>query len=209
MHSPLLLGRGPAECICNLQLQPSHSDPQLPLWAGRLQGAFAIWNCSRATYECTTSAADRPAIAAEILQLQPRFCNCSRNSAIAAERCSAAVPDCKCTLQALRPREGWGSEWLGCNFRLQMHSAVSPPTRVLPCRFYPDRPRTQRKAERSGLHIVHLHSGIAGQPSLATPRAHRGVRITSSRRVRFPAGNQTCKLAHSSASSQVWLEGGC
>ena len=97
-------------------------------WAGRLQGAFAIGIAA----EPPTNAADRPAIAAEILQLQPRFCNCSRNSAIAAERCSAAIPDCKCTLQALRPREGWGSEWLGCNFRLQMHSAVSPPTRVLP-----------------------------------------------------------------------------
>ena len=51
-------------------------------WAGRLQGAFAIWNCSRATYECSGPSCNcsrDSAIAAE------RFCNCSRDSAIAAE----------------------------------------------------------------------------------------------------------------------------
>jgi len=94
VHSPLL-GRGPAECICNLQLQPSHSDP-----TSLGQGDCRVHLQSGIAAEPPTNAADRPAIAAEILQLQPRFCNCSRNSA---------------------------SVWLGCNCRLQLHSAGPPP----------------------------------------------------------------------------------
>ena len=76
----------------------------LSSWADVLQSAFAIcncsrairiqlpsgretagcicnWNCSRATYECSGPSCNcsrDPAIAAEILQLQPKFCNCSR-----------------------------------------------------------------------------------------------------------------------------------
>ena len=176
MHS-LLLGRRPAECICNLQLQPSHSDP-----TSLGQGDCRVHLQSGVAAGPATNAADRPAIAAEILQLQPRFCNCSRNSAIAAERCSAAIPDCKCTLQALRPREGWGSEWLGCNFRLQMHSAVSPPK----LGFYPDRPsaaesRAQRKGGSGGSPpgspwAEGLHSAFAfWNCSRAYPTSSRGV----------------------------------
>jgi len=201
VHSPLL-GRGPAECICNLQLQPSHSDP-----TSLGQGDCRVHLQSGIAAEPPTNAADRPVIAAEILQLQPKFCNCSRNSAIAAERCSAAIPGCKCTLQALRPREGWRSEWLGCNFRLQMHSAVSPPKGFTPTG------RAQRKAERSGRggpgglppaplgrRACIVHSGIAAEP---TPRAPRGVRVTSSRRVRVPHRKpnlQTCALQRKFAS---------
>ena len=65
-----------------------------PPWAEVLQNAFAICNCSRAIRiqgDCKvhlrfaqppTNAAGHPAVAAEILQLQPRFCNCSRDSAV-------------------------------------------------------------------------------------------------------------------------------
>ena len=81
MHS-LLLGRRPAECICNLQLQPSHSDP-----TSLGQGDCRVHLQSGVAAGPATNAADRPAIAAEILQLQaeilqlqPRFCNCSRVS---------------------------------------------------------------------------------------------------------------------------------
>ena len=69
MHSPPL-GRGPAECICNLQLQPSHSDP-----TSLGQGDCKVHLQSGIAAEPPTNAAGHPAIAAEILQLQPRFCN--------------------------------------------------------------------------------------------------------------------------------------
>ena len=133
MHSPLL-GRGPAECICNLQLQPSHSDP-----TSLGQGDCRVHLQSGIAAEPPTNAADRPVIAAEILQLQPKFCNCSR-------------------------------EVLGCNSRLQMHSAGPPPKRRLEvgmarlqfqianalCSlaaqgFYPDRPSAaESRAQRKG-----------------------------------------------------------
>ena len=125
MHSPLL-GRGPAECICNLQLQPSHSDP-----TSLGQGDCRV--------HLQSGIAAKPPIRMQrtVLQLQPRSCNCSRDPAIAAEilqlqprgarlqfqianalcrlsaqgegggpNGSAAITDCKCTLQALRPRGG-------------------------------------------------------------------------------------------------------
>ena len=56
----LPLGRETAGCICNLELQPSHL---------------------RATYECSGPSCNcsrESAIAAEILQLQPRFCRPGR-----------------------------------------------------------------------------------------------------------------------------------
>jgi hypothetical protein len=62
---PLPGGRMPAECICNLQLQPSICN-----WATEhLQLQPNICNCNRAS-----------AVAAEHLQLQPNICNCSGTS---------------------------------------------------------------------------------------------------------------------------------
>ena len=129
VHSPPL-GRGPLQnafAICNCSSEPFGSNF---LWAGRLQGAFAIWNCSRATYECSgpscNCSRDEPrfcncsrdsAIAAEILQLQPRFsaiaaeilqlqiaialCRPSAQGKAGGRNGSAAVSDCKCTLQSV------------------------------------------------------------------------------------------------------------
>ena len=58
VHSPLL-GRGPAECICNLQLQPSHSDP-----TSLGQGDCRVHLQSGIAAEPPTNAAGHPAIAA-------------------------------------------------------------------------------------------------------------------------------------------------
>ena len=38
-----------------------------------------------------------------------------------------AIADCGCTMQAARPKEGLGPEWLVCNCGLRMHHAGSPP----------------------------------------------------------------------------------
>ena len=95
-------GELPAECICNLQLQPDDlgSNPSLGRNACRvyLQSAIAIgrswleplpsppWGEMPA--ECICNLQLQPSIcnwAAEHLQLQPNICNCSRTSAIAAE----------------------------------------------------------------------------------------------------------------------------
>ena len=135
----LPLGRETAGCICNLELQPSQS---------------------QATYECSGPSCNSNCSRA-------RSCNCSRDSAIAAE------------ILQLQPRV------LGCNSRLQMHSAGPPPKRRLGvgmarlqfqianalCSLAAHKGFTPTGRERSGKPsaaacIVHLHSGIAGQPSL-------------------------------------------
>jgi hypothetical protein len=78
------LGRMPAECICNLQLQSDDlgSNPSLHLPGEKcLQSVFAICNCNRASaigQPSICNCSRTSAIAAEHLQLQPSICNCSR-----------------------------------------------------------------------------------------------------------------------------------
>ena len=121
------LGGQTAECICNLELQPSHSDPQSSLGQRacrvHLQSAIAAEHLSAA-------------IAESRLQLQNLSCNCRFSAAIAGRSAafvggskvarlqfqianapcslpaqgkldpngSAAIADCKCTLQDLCPK---------------------------------------------------------------------------------------------------------
>ena len=96
-----------AECICNLKLQPSHSDPQPSLGRRacrvRLQSAIAE---SRLQLQKISAA-----IAESRLQLQNLGCNCR----------ISAHPGCNCRMAHCIRR------WLGCNSRLQMHLAVSLP----------------------------------------------------------------------------------
>ena len=70
----------------------------LPSWAEVLQSVFAICNCSQAiqiqlplgreTAGCICNLELQPShlrMQRTVLQLQPRICNCSRDSAIATE----------------------------------------------------------------------------------------------------------------------------
>ena len=81
------LGGGPAECICNLQLQPSYLGSNPSLGGGPVQSVFAICNCNRAALLRSP--------------LGRRACRVHLQSAIATELLFAPIPSWAESLQSV------------------------------------------------------------------------------------------------------------